>query len=188
MRSLETFRQSEQPKISKFELDPTSQQNLTDFEQWLAPNLGPEAAAQLAFVMQTMAAEDFTNQCHEATAELGRRLCQHFGDEESFADLIKTDYSDVTSKGPLSKLGYNGQHHTIGLLECQPVNAEALAIAIDLNFGEVSGRHNQGAALALTANDRRELLEKLDNIYGGHWEIGCRLDQKTGKYIFENKL
>lgn len=176
------------PVNNNFELSFNSPENLAELKTWLEPLIGAEGADQCVFVLQAMAAEDYTNQCDKAAAEFGRKLNTRFGDEESFFDLVpEADYYDASSTAPLSGVGYTGKHHSVGLLEIKR-DSEVITLVFDLNYGAISRGTKQETALVIKVNGANaEALKKLADHHGGKWEIDYKLDKATNHLVFQDK-
>ncbi|MDD5652412.1 MAG: hypothetical protein PHX98_03395 [Candidatus Moranbacteria bacterium] len=179
----------EVPQKTFLEL-PLEKEKEKDYEKleiWLAPLIGKEGAEQCVFVLKTMEGENFLNHCDEAVKEFGKRLNERLGDEESFFDLCPSArYMTVRSEKSLDKIGYICEHHDIGMLEI-PKNKEREFIVFDLSYGNVM-REGRRKAIAVSyfSGERRELLEKIKNKYGGKWEIKFELDKKKGNFVFQD--
>jgi len=175
------------PTQEKIEFSFDSEESFVRLEQWLKKFLDNEGAEQLVFVLQSMAEESFLNQCQDATQELGKRLAEQFGGEESFFDLVPgAKYSDARASGSLEKIGRHGlDYHSVGLLEMRSNDGKSFAIILDLTFGAVSGKGSRKSVLAMhSLGNREKSLDTLKNNYGGKWEVDYEYDKKTGKFVF----
>ena len=163
------------------EYDASSAADQKKLKDMLASVFDDEAIDQLIFILQTIAAEDYTNHCNEATKALGGRLLERYGEEESFDDLAPTmEFSDVRSYEKLRE--YRGDFHSVGVISVhQP--KKKMSIIIDPTHYVVSSDAKPGAMLVLKVEgDTQVALKALGQRYGGLWIVDCILDKKHKQF------
>jgi hypothetical protein len=169
----------------RFEASLHSEKDLENLKNRLRPLLGEEASEQCAFVLRSLADENFQNDCEQATQEFGRRLTHRFGDEESFFDLApRAKFSDARSYKFLSNSGKILDHHSVGLLEFNPPKGRPFSLAFDLTYGDVFGSLKKDPiSVFCTPGTRERTLEVLKNHYGGSWKVEYEFDPRTGNFV-----
>lgn len=181
-------KKSDSPVEKRLVLSLESEESLNALEIFLKPVIGEEASEQLVFALHAMQDEDFVNHCDEATEALGLKLAANFGDEKSFYELMReANFYHARSVGPLSKMGYLGWH-SVGVLEGKDIKNKNFSLALDLTYGDVSGKNKNSDALALyLSGSKEDMLKKLGDHYGGSWETDYELDKKTRRFMFYEK-
>lgn len=187
----ESFESMNMPaKPKSIEISLNSEKKVKDLENWLIPILGAEGASQCVFAINSLAEKDFVNRCDKATQEFGKELAEHFGEEDSFFDLVPhAEFSDVRSYLPPEKINTSPmKYHSLGLLEINQPGKQPMALSIDLTYGTVSNKSNQDSVLILcwpaTGDSALDMLRKH---YGGSWKKEFLLNKNTKKFIFNDK-
>jgi hypothetical protein len=175
------------PIPKQYEVSLDSKKDLENLENQLKSLIGTEEAEQCVFALRSMAEDDFTNHCNDATKEFGRRLATKFGGEESFFELAPdANFSEIRSNQSLDETGYQGDYHSVGLLEFKLKNKSAASLIFDLTYGNVSNKSSNNSALVLySPTAEKQAIDMLKNRYGGLWKKEFRFDQETGKFIFQ---
>ena len=173
------------PVLQQKEVSLSSEKDLGKLKKWVQLFLGEEAAEQCAFVLHSLADENFSNDCEQATQEFGRALATRFGGEESFFDLSPyAKFSDARSYKFLSNSGKALDHHSVGLLEFKPPRKSPFSLAFDLTYGDISGSPKKDAISVFHAPGTREqALKLLKNHYGGSWKVQYELNPENGHFV-----
>jgi hypothetical protein len=183
-----SLQNKELPKIETFETSLSSEKDFEKLESQLQTFLGSEEAAQYVFVLKTITEENYANHCNNATQEFGKGLAKQFGGEESFFELSpESKFSDVRSYTPLNKMGYQGEFHSIGLLEFKNTEQKNSSLIIDLTYGTVSKNVKQEAILVkYISTTGEEVMNILHNHYGGSWKKDLDFNKESGKFVFKD--
>ncbi len=180
------YKEQEAQLKSQLEFSFRSDEGLAKATKWFEQIVDQEAAEQFTFVLKTMQDESFVNHCDEATKLLGMRLNEHWGDEESFFDLVPEDvqFMEIRSLSALKSKFRRDDYHSIGLMELpQEKDENKIYVACDLVYGSIAGEGKKDNVLLLHyEGEKNDVLDKISEYYGGNWKVVNTLNKKNKNF------
>lgn len=142
--------------------------------------LGKEVAQNLFSIIADITKNfDFTNHCHEATKELGRKLSQ------IISSIPNASFYEWQGQPPF-KFNYRGQHHSVGVISigANKKNKTLTQITIDMTYNTVDRASKDPTWISTSTTDKNEEKNILQEKYGGSWNAVYKLNPEKGNFQY----